>query len=326
MDEIIAVSGLKKSFRSRGRSVEAVRGISFGARPGEILGLLGPNGAGKTTTQRMLTTLLPIGEGKAMIAGFDVAREPARVRSKIGYVGQQSGSDNLMTGRENLLLQAGLYGMRRPSAASRVAELVGLLSLEAIADRPVRSYSGGQRRRLDLAMGLVHRPGLLFLDEPSTGLDPQSRANLWQQIRALRQQGTFVLLTTHYLDEADALCDRLMIVDHGLVVAEGSPQELKRQVLGDTVRLTLRDGGQLSQALELLGHLPSVRQVTREGAALLLYVEDGASALPELLRFLDQRGLPIATITLALPTLDDVFLAKTGRSLREAGPEEQVAA
>ena len=199
---------------------------------GEIFGFLGPNGAGKTTTLRMLTTLLPIDAGAARVAGFDVARQPQEVRTRIGYVSQLGGADDLATGRENLVLQGRLYGGDLESVNRRTETLMQILDLSEFADRRVKTYSGGQRRRLDIALGIIHEPEVLFLDEPSTGLDPQNRVNLWDHVRALRDRGTTIFLTTHYLEEADALCDRLMIMDHGQIITEGTPRELKRQRRG----------------------------------------------------------------------------------------------
>ena len=225
----------------RDQTIEAVRGVSLQVARGEIVGFLGPNGAGKTTTLRMLTTLLPIDGGSATVAGLDVRRQPGRVRGRIGYVSQLGGADELATGRENLTLQGRLYGRSRADVARRVAEVLERFDLAGFADRRVRTYSGGQRRRLDVALGVVHEPEVLFLDEPSTGLDPQNRASLWDHIRGLRDGGTTVFLTTHYLDEADVLCDRIMIIDHGTVVAEGTPRALKQQVAGDAIVLVTRD-------------------------------------------------------------------------------------
>ena len=220
---MIEAHELRKRFKSRNGTVDAVRGVSFAVRQGEIFGFLGPNGAGKTTTLRMLTTLLSIDEGQARVAGLDVAREPAKVRQEIGYVSQLGGADNLATGRENLMLQGQLYGRDRGDVAARVKELLDLLDLASFAERQVKTYSGGQRRRLDVALGIVHQPTVLFLDEPTTGLDPQNRANLWEHVRTLRDRGVTVFVTTHYLEEADALCDRVMIIDDGTIVAEGHP-------------------------------------------------------------------------------------------------------
>lgn len=315
--DVILAAGLKKSFAARGKSVEAVRGVDFSVQRAEIVGLLGPNGAGKTTTLRMLTTLLPVGEGKASVAGFDVARRPAEVRARIGYVSQQGGADELATGRENLMLQSRLYGASKDAAARAVASALDILDLATFADRLVKTYSGGQRRRLDLALGIVHSPQVLFLDEPSTGLDPQNRAHLWDHVRMLRERGTTIFLTTHYLDEADALCDRVLIVDHGRVVAEGPPRELKRQVSGDSVYLSLKAGAAVPPTADMLGGLVFVKEVNILEDRLHLYVDDGARALPELIRHLDANGVGIATITMSEPSLDDVFLARTGRSLRD---------
>src|SRR5579862_1391588 len=305
MTAMIAADGLRKGFRARGREVEAVRGVSFAVQSGEIFGFLGPNGAGKTTTLRMLATLLPIDAGTAAVAGFDVAREPAEVRARIGYVGQLGGADDLATGRENLVLQGRLYGGAREQVQSRVEELLVLLDLAAFADRRVKTYSGGQRRRLDVALGIVHEPEVLFLDEPTTGLDPQNRANLWDHVRALRERGSTIFLTTHYLEEADALCDRVMIIDDGVIVAAGSPRELKRDVVGDSVVLRVADtDGAVERARSLLAEAAFVKEVTAgEDGELRCYVDDGASALPELLRSLDAAHLGLRSISLSEPTL-----------------------
>jgi ABC-2 type transport system ATP-binding protein len=310
-----------------------VRGVSIDVAQGEIFGFLGPNGAGKTTTLRMLTTLLPIDSGTATVAGFDVARQPGQVRTRIGYVSQLGGSDELATARENLILQGRLYGASRAQVAPRAQALIELLDLAEFADRRAATYSGGQRRRLDIALGIVHEPPVLFLDEPTTGLDPQSRANLWDHIRALRERGTTVFLTTHYLEEADVLCDRLMIMDHGQVVAQGTPRALKQQVAGDAIVISLRaddhgadnygadnhgpeDRG-AERAAPVLRAEPYVRELTADNGQVRLYVDDGGTALPRLIRLLDSRGIPIRSISMSEPTLDDVFLRQTGRSLRD---------
>ncbi len=337
-DEVVMASGLRKSFKVRGKKVEAVRGVDFGVTRGEILGLLGPNGAGKTTTLRMLTTLLPIGAGTATVAGYDVVGQPGQVRQRIGYVSQLGGADDLATGRENLMLQGRLYGSGKVQVGRDVDEVLAVLDIAGIADRRAKTYSGGQRRRLDLALGIVHRPEVLFLDEPSTGLDPQNRAHLWEYVRKLRQLGTTIFITTHYLEEADTLCDRVMIVDNGLVVAEGTPRDLKRQVSGDRVVLSLRHGDHdavpeppergAQRALAVLGALAFVRKASTHEDQVHLYVEDGTRSLPEIIRHLDAQGIGIASISLSEPSLDDVFLAQTGRSLRDAepGPAGQEAA
>ena len=318
-NDVITATELKKSFKSRRGPVEAVSGVSISVQRGEIFGFLGPNGAGKTTTLRMLTTLLPIDSGTATVVGHDVGRQAQQVREVTGFVSQLGGSDPLATGRENLLLQGQLYGRSKASVLTRIEELVDVLDLREFADRKAITYSGGQKRRLDIALGIVHEPEVLFLDEPTTGLDPQNRANLWDHIRALRDRGTTVFLTTHYLEEADALCDRLVIMDHGQIVIGGTPRELKHEVAGDSVVLTLRDHP-AEEVATLAQQEPYVRETSvEEGNSLRLYVEDGPTALPQLLRLLDSRHIGLASMNLSEPTLDDVFLRQTGRSLRDAG-------
>jgi ABC-2 type transport system ATP-binding protein len=324
-DTVIETHGLQKTFKAPGarartaQVVEAVKGVDLQVRGGEIFGFLGPNGAGKTTTLRMLTTLLPPTAGAARVVGHDLLKDAERIRTQIGYVSQAGGTDAHSTGRENLLLQAQLYGMSRAAAAARTRELLARLELEAAADRIARTYSGGQRRRLDLALGMVHRPQLLFLDEPTTGLDPQSRAHLWEELRKLRAAGTTIFMTTHYLEEADVLADRLAIIDDGRIVAEGTPNALKQQIAGDvvTVGLDVRNG-QFAQAQHLLGGQPFVRELHPGDDAIQLYVEHGEESLPAILRLLDGAGLRVRTVALARPTLDDVFLRQTGHSLRDA--------
>jgi len=313
----IEASGLRRIFRSRRGPVEAVAGVDLRVEAGEVFGFLGPNGAGKTTTLRMLATLLPPTGGAAAVAGCDLRRDARRVRERVGYVGQRTGSDPSVTGRAELVFQGRLYGLGRDAAMRRAAELLAALELEACADRPSASYSGGQRRRLDVALGLVHRPGLLFLDEPTTGLDPQGRARLWDEVRRLRDEGTTIFLTTHYLDEADALCDRVAIIDHGRIVAEDTPDGLKRQVAGDVVRLGV--AGDPGAALGLLSSQPFVREAQAEPGGVRLAVDRGEEALPAILRLLDGAALELRSIALSRPSLDDVFLRQTGRSLREEG-------
>jgi ABC-2 type transport system ATP-binding protein len=314
VESMIETRGLRKVFGRKGE-VEAVRGVDLRVGAGEIFGFLGPNGAGKTTTLRMLATLLVPTGGDATVAGFDLRRQPDQVREQIGYVGQSGGADPLETGRRELVIQARLYGIPRAEAVRRAAEMLALMELEAAADRKTATYSGGQRRRLDIAMGIIHRPALLFLDEPTTGLDPQARARMWDEVRRLREAGTTVFLTTHYLDEADALCDRLAIIDHGAIVAEGTPLELKRRVAGDVVTVGVE--GDADAVLALLRAQPFVREATHEDGALRLYVDHGDTSLPAVLRILDAAGRPPVSIALHRPSLDDVFLRQTGRSLRE---------
>jgi ABC-2 type transport system ATP-binding protein len=312
---MIETHDLRRTFKTRGGAVEAVRGVNLEVRAGEIFGFLGPNGAGKTTTLRMLATLLSPTSGQATVAGADLAREPQTVRRRIGYVPQGGSTDPAMTGRGELVLQARLYGMDKTTARRRAAEVLVALDLETAADRATGTYSGGMRRRLDIGLGIVHQPAVLFLDEPTTGLDPQARARMWDEIRALREHGTTVFLTTHYLEEADALADRLAIIDHGLIVAEGTADELKRQVAGDLV--TIGIDGDVERILETVRGQAFVREASSEDELIRLYVDQGDTAVPQLIRLLDGAGLRAQTISLARPSLDDVFLRQTGRSLRE---------
>jgi ABC-2 type transport system ATP-binding protein len=298
--------------------IRAVDNLDLEIAAGQIFGFLGPNGAGKTTTLRMLATLIPIDSGEATVAGQDVRRRPASVRRHIGYVGQFGGADPLATGREDLVLQGRLNGMSSFDVKKRTAELIDVLDLREFADRKGSTYSGGQRRRLEVALGIMHRPEVLFLDEPTTGLDPQNRANLWVQIRKLRDSGTTIFLTTHYLEEADVLSDELAIMDHGKIVAQGTSRELKQQIAGDSVLFSFKnDGGTINKAMQLFKMQPYVREATIESEQVRLYVKDGAVALPELLRLLDKENITVKTMALSEPTLDDVFLRKTGRSLRD---------
>ena len=315
MDDVINTRGLRRVFKSRKRSVEAVAGVDLSVRQGEIFGFLGPNGAGKTTTLRMLATLLPPSGGSATVAGCNLLTQPERIRERIGYVGQAGGSDREIAGRSELVFQGRLYGKSVAAAQKRAAELITMLELEICADRKAGTYSGGQKRRLDIGLGLVHDPQLLFLDEPTTGLDPQSRARVWDEVRRMHERGTTVFLTTHYLDEADALCDRIAIIDYGKIVAEGTPEELKRAVAGDVV--TLAVAGDQQRALDVLNDQPFVREAKLDEGSVLLYVDRGEVAMPSILRLLDGAGLTLVTIGLHRPSLDDVFLRQTGRSLRE---------
>ena len=330
--EIISISELRKSFKGRrgkGRPVrvEAVKGIDLSVREGEIFGFLGPNGAGKSTTLRILSTLLPADGGKAEIAGCDVRTEPRKVRRLIGYVSQSGGTDPDLTGRENILLQAGLYGLSSEAALRRLDELTTALELGEFVDRFAKTYSGGQKRKLDIAVGMVHSPKILFLDEPTTGLDPLSRSQLWGQIRLLRSLGTTVFLTTHYMEEADALCDRIAIMDHGTIVAQGTPSELKGGVNGDVVSLSVNHVENAAElALELLRAHELVREIASEGAHLKLIVAHGGEALPVIMRLLEGRGIGVAEIAVSRPSLDDVFLRATGHSLKETITPAAVAA
>ena len=312
---MIRTEGLRKTYSSRRGDVDAVRGIDLGVADGEIYGLLGPNGAGKTTTMRMLATLLPPSGGRATVAGVDLLADPGKVRTRIGYVRQGNMSDPRRTGRRELYPQGRFTGLNRSDAARRAAEVIPALQLEEVADRATKTYSGGQRRRLDVALGLVHSPRLLLLDEPTTGLDPQSRAHMWGEISRLRDSGTTILVTTHYLDEADALCDRLAIVDHGLVVAQGTPPELKREIAGEAIVIGAADTEATAARLK---ELPGLRELQRGESEVRAYVDDAAVTLPDALRILDGAGLTVQSASVSKPSLDDVFLRKTGRSLREA--------
>lgn len=316
--EMIETKGLTKTFKARKGNVEAVRGVDLQVHEGEIFGFMGPNGAGKTTTMRILATLLDPTSGQATICGYDLRRESGRVRTQIGYVGQKGGAEVMETGRENLILQGRLYGISKADAQKRAAELISRLDLEPFADRLVRTYSGGQRRRLDITMGMMHRPRLLILDEPTTGLDPQSRARIWDEVRRLRADGMTIFLTTHYMDEADGLCDRIAIIDGGKIVSEGTPNSLKQQIAGDIISLGLHmQNGSSTRVKEALHDQSFLRELQETESGMQLYVERGEEVLPEVLRLLDNNGATIRTVTLARPTLEDVFLRLTGRSLRE---------
>jgi ABC-2 type transport system ATP-binding protein len=320
-DLAIEVHGLVKRYRGgRGQAgIEAVRGIDLEVRRGEVFGFLGPNGAGKTTTVRMLCTLLPISDGHATVAGIDVARFPAEVRRNIGVALQEVGLDPTQTGRELLELQCALY--RVPDPAARCAELLGLVGLSDAADRVIKTYSGGMKRRLDLATALVHKPPVLFLDEPTTGLDPASRATVWDEVRRINAAGTTIFLTTQYLEEADQLCQRLAIIDDGRLVAAGTPDSLKAQLGSDVITVGLQPGEHQAarDALVPLAGLDHVTDAT-EGLAAV-YVRDGAAAVADVVRLLVEAGIRPGTISLARPTLDDVFLASTGRRIEGGAPE-----
>ena len=314
---MIDTADLKRTFKTRTGAVEAVAGVDLHVNAGEIFGFLGPNGAGKTTTLRMLATLLTPTAGDATVAGADLRREPALVRQRIGYVPQGGSTDPAETGRGELVLQGRLYGMNAADAKTRAAEVLDKLDLVSAADRPTGTYSGGMRRRLDVGLGIVHRPQVLFLDEPTTGLDPQARARMWDEIKRLRDQGTTVFLTTHYLEEADALADRLAIIDYGKIVAEGTSSQLKQKVAGDVVTIGVDGAG--ANVLALVEAMPFVREASHdsETGLIRLYVDRGETAVPHLLRSLDAAGYEPTSISLNKPSLDDVFLRQTGRSLRE---------
>lgn len=312
---MIHARGLKRSFKSKTGTVEAVRGLDLDVAEGELVAFLGPNGAGKSTSVRMLTTLLPPTEGSANVAGHDVVRDPAAVRRQIGYVGQGSGAGNYHKVRDELVTQGAAQRMGKAEAAKRADELIGMLELTGLEARPSMSLSGGQKRRLDVALGLMHSPRVLFLDEPSTGLDPHSRANLWEHILKLRKQsGMTVFLTTHYLDEADSMAERVMIMDAGQVIANDTPERLKANLAGDRITVDVTDA---AAAAEMAANLPEAREVAVDGARLGVTVKGGETVLPEFIRALDARGARVLSANVRRPTLDDVFLGLTGRSLRE---------
>jgi ABC-2 type transport system ATP-binding protein len=298
-------------------NVRALDGLSLQIETGEVFGLLGPNGAGKSTAIKILTTLARPDSGRARVAGWDVLRNPDRVRRAIGVVAQRSGTDPMASGRDNLLLQGHLYGLGGPSLRRRVAELLDRFGLADAAGRAVKTYSGGMQRRLDVAIGLVHRPRVLFLDEPTTGLDPEARTVLWREISRLAGDGLTILLTTHYLDEADRLAGQVALVDQGRVVVTGTPDALKGELKGDAVHVLLRQdpsGVDVRAAIELL---PGVREVTVDGRRLSARADDGAAAVPGVLAALDQAGAPAATVTVARPSLDDVYLRHVGHRFAE---------
>ncbi|MQA06566.1 MAG: ATP-binding cassette domain-containing protein [Streptosporangiales bacterium] len=315
---MIHAEGLTRHFRVKKQTVEAVRGIDLTVEEGELVAFLGPNGAGKTTTLRMLTTLLAPTAGQALVAGHDVAKEPDRVRHRIGYVGQGNGAGHSQRVRDELVTQGRCYGMASADAGARADRLLDSLDLAPLAKRTVQTLSGGQRRRLDVAMGLMHRPPLMFFAEPSTGLDPHNRANLWEHIERLRAEaGTTILLTTHYLEEADAKAERVIVIDHGSLIADGSSAELKAKLADDRITVGAADEVAAKQVADVAERLAAPGAVTVAGSTVRLRVDRGEVLLPALVRALDEAGVPPVSVELDHPTLDDVFLALTGRSLRE---------
>jgi ABC-2 type transport system ATP-binding protein len=328
LDPVIHARGLARTFRKRKQEVHAVVGVDLDVEAGEIVGFLGPNGAGKTTTLRMLTTLLEPTAGTATVAGCDLITDPVGVRRRIGYVSQSGSTAPEARAGEEVVDHARLYGMSTAEATERGRQLFRELDLDGLWERQPKTLSGGQRRRLDIVVGLVHVPQLVFLDEPTTGLDPQARANLWQHIRALREErGTTVFLTTHYLDEADALCDRILVIDHGSIVAAGTPDELKSQVGGDVLTVTVASPGQAPEVARLVGALAGAEAPQVIDDRVIGRVPHGGAALVELVRALDRAGIAISGIESRRPSLDDVFLGLTGRSLRDsdapaAAPQE----
>jgi ABC-2 type transport system ATP-binding protein len=308
--DAIVVAELRKRYGD----VQALDGVTFAVREGEVFGLLGPNGAGKSTTVRVLVTLTAADSGTATVAGHDAVREPGAVRRAIGYVPQESGIDRRATGRENLLLQGRVYGMKGAELRRRIDELLEVVGIADAADRTVDGYSGGMRRRLDIALGLVHRPRVLFLDEPTTGLDPEARVAMWEEVsRLAAQESLTILLTTHYLEEADELADRLAIVSRGRVVAEGSPDELKARLSGDAVHVELVDGRVDDARRVLDGIQTPVETTLPDGRTLVSRVPEGGHAIPGILSALSNAGIPVASVSVHRPSLDDVYLHYTGR-------------
>jgi ABC-2 type transport system ATP-binding protein len=326
----IEARGLSRTFKG---GIEAVREVDLNVAQGEVFGFLGPNGAGKSTTVRMLCTLLPPTGGSASVDGHDVVADDAAVRRSIGVALQEIGLDPVQTGRELLELQCGLYNITGSAGRERAAELLELVGLTEAADRRTKTYSGGMKRRLDLATALVHRPRVLFLDEPTTGLDPASRLTVWDEVRRINADGTTIFLTTQYLEEADELCRRLAIIDHGELVAQGTPASLKAEIGKDVVTVELH-GADAERTRQVIGELPGLERVIVEPDELALFVEDGAASIAEIVRRLDAAGVEVGAISVSRPTLDDVFLEATGRRLEgaqqehtdEAAEEDEAAA
>jgi ABC-2 type transport system ATP-binding protein len=321
----IEIRELKKTYPG---GVTALDGLTFSVQRGAIFALLGPNGAGKSTTIKILTTLSQPDSGTASVAGFDVLREARKVRQSIGCVAQRSGVDLESTGRENLTLQGQLYGMRGEPLKLRVSELLERFRLTKAADLVARTYSGGMQRKLDIAMGLIHRPRVLFLDEPTTGLDPEARADLWNEIERLSSEGLTILLTTHYMDEADRLAERMAIVDRGRVVVEGSPEQLKAELRGDSVQIdfapletdTLPDESRVRETLE---RVDGLREIVIDGASLYARAAHGATAVPVMITALESAGTKVASVKVSRPSLDDVYLRYTGRTFEQAEGEKR---
>jgi ABC-2 type transport system ATP-binding protein len=321
-NNVIIVEQLKKVFTSSGRGkareVEAVSGIDFQVKESEIFGLLGPNGAGKTTTMRILCTLLSPTAGKVSVVGYDLLKQQSEIRKNIGYVSQKGGLEPRSTGRENLILQGRLYGMGTHEAETRTDEILNKLELKSFADRKAKTYSGGQRRLFDLATGIIHKPKILFLDEPTTGLDPGSRSHVWNEVKKLHDEGTTIILTTHYLEEADVLCGRVAIINLGKIVELDNPAVLKRKIIaGDIISLNFENDSSLQSAKDILAKENFAKEIQTVDTTLNVYVDEGDRTLPQVIQILNKNNLHIQTVSLSRPTLDDVFLKLTGRKLIE---------
>jgi ABC-2 type transport system ATP-binding protein len=315
MANAIEATGLVKTYGE----VQALDGLSFSVPEGGVFGLLGPNGAGKSTTVKILTTLSRANEGEARVAGFDVDTQANDVRRVIGVVAQKSGLDPEATGRENARLQGQIYGIHGRELEERIDLLLRQFGLADAGDRLVRGYSGGMQRRLDIALALVHQPRVLFMDEPTTGLDPEVRADMWQEIsRLAREEGLTVLLTTHYMEEADVLASRLVILDRGRLVAEGTPDELKGELRGDAVHVELGEAETNGRVARALDQVPGISEATVDGRQLHARAENGARAVPAVLQALETNGIPVAAVTVARPSLEDVYLRYAGRTFSEA--------
>lgn len=317
-DDAVRAEGLVKAFGD----VRALDGMDLTVKRGQVVGLLGPNGSGKTTTVRILSTLLEPTAGSARVAGFDVVRQPDDVRRQIGLTGQYAAVDEYLTGRENLRMFGGLYHLEPAYVRQRSQELLDSFDLAEAADRPVRTYSGGMRRRLDLASSLIAKPAILFLDEPTTGLDPRSRLGMWQVIKELVAEGTTVLLTTQYLEEADQLAEDIVVIDHGRVIAHGTAEELKDQIGGDRIEITIREAGRVADAVAAIRQV-SAGEPSVEDRHLAAPVSGGSTVLVEAIRALDAQGIEVDDLVLRRPTLDDVFLTLTGHAAEE--PEQAPA-
>jgi ABC-2 type transport system ATP-binding protein len=322
MDAAIEADGLRKAYPP---GVQALDGLSLAVPPGTIFGLLGPNGAGKSTTVRVLSTLTRPDAGSAFVAGIDVLADPVAVRRAVGVVAQKPGLDPEATGRENLVLQGEFYGVHGRGLRRRVSESLERFGLAAAADRPAKTYSGGMQRRLDIAMGLLHRPQALFLDEPTTGLDPEARAAMWEEIERLAGEDRItILLTTHYMEEADRLASRVAVIDRGRIVVEGTPAELKSELEGDTIQVELAAGH--GDPVPAVSRVPGVIEARLDGAILRARARDGGAAVPALLAALDAHGARPVTVTLARPSLEDVYLRHAGRAFPGAEDAGEVAA